>query len=240
MDLWQNILETHPLAVVVRERFGGRLSACAHEPNGCACVLEAASCVRGVNWCDDPEAVGLPDMRPINDAFRDDETRTRCMLPVAIALWDWPQWSDDRRVAWVRAVVLRTVREILPIALRACGFEQSAAACERAEDLADVAKAVADAVNRANAATAADRAAAAKAVAIAADAVNRAAKAAADAVNRANAATKAVADAADWAAAAAANWESDREGDVYAAKAAADRAADQILKAACRIWVEEA
>ncbi|MEK9735751.1 MAG: hypothetical protein VW239_00345, partial [Candidatus Nanopelagicales bacterium] len=107
-----------------------------HEENGQACLLEAVSVVRGVAWTDDPATLNFPDLRNLNDAYdKYDAQRTAALVPLGEALIDLPDWSEERRSAWAKAITLRAAREILPIALRAVGLEENARACEEAETL---------------------------------------------------------------------------------------------------------
>ena len=76
------------------------------------CALEFDSVVRGRPFSDVP--LTLPDLRPINDAFGDDNAaRTAALLPVMAALWEWSAWSEARRRAWACLIVIDTVREIV-------------------------------------------------------------------------------------------------------------------------------
>jgi hypothetical protein len=124
---------------VLQERFGGRLSAGCHRPDdGVACALEAAAVARGLPWTDNPSAVGLPDLRPLNDGpWSSDTARTEALVSVAEALWDWAEWTKAQRRAWCETVALRTVRELLPDLLRAFGLPEHAAACAAAGTLPD-------------------------------------------------------------------------------------------------------
>jgi hypothetical protein len=103
----------------------------------CVAALEAATVARcgKKRWSASPSLAGLPDLRPLNDAFRDDAARTEHLVPVVLALWDWAEWPAGRRVDWARGVALRTIRQVLPIVLRARGLVADAEACERAETL---------------------------------------------------------------------------------------------------------
>lgn len=122
---------THPYELIVAERFGGLLSHGEHDPDGAACALEAASIARGRPWSDDPDDVELPDLRPLNDGpWTSDEARTEAMVPLVVALWDWPTWAGDRHQAWLSRVASRTTREVLPIVLRAVGLDAEAERCE--------------------------------------------------------------------------------------------------------------
>lgn len=87
--------------------------------------------------------LGLPDIRRIGDAYLDDASRTAALLLWLDALDGWAEWPEARRVDWVNIVALRTIREILPIALDAVGLPNHAKACRKAADL-DSARAAAD------------------------------------------------------------------------------------------------
>jgi hypothetical protein len=127
--------------VTLREviaRHGDVLDRGKHDPSdgGPCCILEAVSECRGLEWTDDPEAVGWPDVRHLNDAYRDPERRTVAMLRLADAgLGDWGAWPEERRAAYVQRVVLRIIRDLLPATLRGAGLEDAAAKCEAAGDL---------------------------------------------------------------------------------------------------------
>ena len=124
--------------LAVLEQHGGALAMGAHTPSDrCrVCVLELASLVRLDEMTDNPNAVGLPDIRKINDAYCDGRRRTDALIPWLVALEGWAEWPKADRVAWAQRVTLRTVREVLPIALRAEKLDEHAQACEAAEDLA--------------------------------------------------------------------------------------------------------
>lgn len=129
------------LREIVADRFRGRLKNGEHSENGSACIMEASSVARGIDWTDDPVSIGLPDLRPLNDAhWPSEEARARELITVAEALWDWAEWPADRRAAYAERVVLRTVREILPIALEAVGLPSRS--CRTAETLDEALEAV--------------------------------------------------------------------------------------------------
>ena len=71
-------------------------------------------------------------MEPILDAYLDAPRRAAATEPVAVALSDWSAWPEARRIAWAQAVALRTIREVLPDALRAAGLPRQAAVCAAA------------------------------------------------------------------------------------------------------------
>lgn len=126
--------------------FGGVLRRGAHEPGSCAvCAEELRSVATGEEWTDHPagcEIVG-EFVRTLNDGvWSSDEARTEHCLPLALL--------DDASAApeWRDRFALRTIREVLPIALRTIGLDNHAAACESASDLA----AARDAASRARAA----------------------------------------------------------------------------------------
>jgi hypothetical protein len=152
-------MKKHIYLKTLEEKCGGVLLDGKHEEDGEACVLEVASVARGVPWTDDPERVGLPDLRALNDAgWSSDVVRTEHLAPVVVALWDWPDWSEERRVAFSTKLAELTIRRVLPLALRAVGLEDEAARCE-AEGSAAVARAAAGAAEAAEAAWAARAAA---------------------------------------------------------------------------------
>ena len=222
----------HVYETTVADRFGGVLKAGKHCEDGEACALEAAAIARGCNWTDDPARVGLPDLRRINDSrWASDGERTEHIVPVIVALWDWPRWTTARRIAWAKEVALRTIREVLPIVLELRGFNDEAAACRAATDLV-LARAAASAAMQKTAADAAAAAAADAAAAYAAYAAADAAAAAADAYAYDGDAYAADAYADAYAAAAA-------YAAAYAAAAdAADAARTRVLRE-CAALVRE-
>jgi hypothetical protein len=117
----------HVYIRTLRERFGGVLSAGSHIPsNDLACCESIA---RGREKSGDP--VTLPDIRPLNDAYPNDASRTAAMSRLVIALWDWPEWSGARCARYLATVTKETIRRIIPIALRARGLDAEAERCER-------------------------------------------------------------------------------------------------------------
>jgi hypothetical protein len=109
---------THPLIEVVEGRFGGKLTKGAHVENGAACFHEAVNVARGKPWSDDPH--GMPSLIGLNDApWSSDDVRTKHMLPVGVALWDWADWAPERRVRFARYAAEHTIRTVLPMSLRA-------------------------------------------------------------------------------------------------------------------------
>jgi hypothetical protein len=138
-----NAQSNHPLVATVRDRFGGLLASGAHRPDDdSACLLEAASVARGVEWTDG-NASGLPDIRPLNDSsfWRDDQHRTEAMLAIGVAWWGWPDWSEAKRRRVVRRLVIRTVRDVLPLALTA--YPEEADRCRRVRTLSQARRAAA-------------------------------------------------------------------------------------------------
>lgn len=117
------------------EQFGGVVAKGKHqkrhEKGGKACVLEAYSQMNGMEWTDDPVYLGTPDIRPLNDAeWPSAAARTEAMIPLLAAVSGWKTWDTVDRVSWSRRVAERTIREVLPIALRAVGLEDAAVLCE--------------------------------------------------------------------------------------------------------------
>ena len=179
------------------------------------CALEFVSVLHDEPLNDKPGH--LPDLRSLNDGlWKSDISRTESLLPVIAALWDWNNWSLNRKDKWAETVVVQTVNRIisrLPELSRSIITQcenattlEMAARAARAADAADAAvdSAADEAVDTANAAYSAANAA----------------RAAANAANAANAAYAAYAANAARAAA-------------YAARAAADAAAYAAYAAAC-------
>ena len=76
------------------------------------CFHEFARAVRGRPHSDIPD--DLPDLRSLNDAaWASDVERTRHMLPVLAAYWDWANWSRDKQQAIVVQVCILTVQRII-------------------------------------------------------------------------------------------------------------------------------
>lgn len=130
-------MNTQTLRDIVQDRFGGVVTEGPHEPGGAANILEARSVWLGIRWTDDPRKVGMPDIRPLNDAnWPDDEIRTRWMLDLHDALNDWAKWGRERQRRFAQALALRTTRELLPPTLRAV-LPHGADACGQAETLGE-------------------------------------------------------------------------------------------------------
>ena len=137
-------LESETFTDFVVRRFGGRFYPGAHTPDGKACALEAYSQFLGHAWTDDPDTLRVPDVRRFNDgllATSDDstgDTARLCALVEALV----PVWTDPRRrTAWVQAMTLRTIRELLPVALRANGLPRKADRCAAASTLPEAKRA---------------------------------------------------------------------------------------------------
>jgi hypothetical protein len=230
----------------------GGLSPGRHSPGPRCCLLEAVSVAAGVAWTDDPYLLDEPDVQRLNDArWSSEEAMTSGCMRLAPLLVAWPAWSPERRIGWARAVALRTVREILPIALRAIGVDGTA--CVEACD-PDVAVAAAE-----RAAAIAWQYAARAYKAPAEEACRAAAEAAINAAGAIEIARYArpeeslmrlvgYTDTAAHAAVSAAHAASDmvytrehgRVGDFHSTVLAGCAAADRVLDLACRIWAEEA
>ena len=105
-------------AAFVQERFGGKLYAGAHDPNGHACLHEALNVYQGKRWSDD--TTGTLDLRSLNDAkWSSDEVRTANMLPLGPLVLAWPSWTAKRRQTFAKTVALETIRRTIPPTLRA-------------------------------------------------------------------------------------------------------------------------
>ena len=220
----QTALDTHDKGLLKRG---------AHKPDDREfCALEFVSILHNEPLNDNPGH--LPDIRPINDGlWYSDKARTDAMLPLIVALWEWEQWSDKRKMKWAKIVAIKTVNVIISelpnlpkdISKKCKESNTLSEAANAARAAADAARAAANAANAA--------ANAANAAANAANAAANAANAAANAPYSANAAD--AARAAANAARAAAN----------AARAAADAAyaaanTNIVLVSACQIWIDAA
>lgn len=159
------------------------------------CALEFDSLVRGRLFSDN--AITLPDLRPLNDAFgEDDSVRTRELLPVMAALWDWVDWSPARRHAWVNQIMIGTVQQIIS-KLPNIGAEV-AQLCRTAQTVEEVVHSAALAVAAASATWSARSAAsAARSAALAASAAESAASAAAWSARSARSAASAASEASE-------------------------------------------
>ena len=193
----------------------GVLRKGSHKPGGKFCALEFESQVRGRKWSDQP--ITLPDIRALNDGFGSDNVaRTKALLPVMVALWDWQNWSRTRKRRWINQVVMETVKQII---------SKVPKLPEVVREKCRKVKTVSDAATAANAAAGA-------ATAGAADAAGAAAAGAADA---ARAAAAGAADAARAASAAAA-----AAFAAAAARAAVRATRNTVLQIACQIWINAA
>lgn len=101
----------HPIVDTLNQLTGGRISSGHHSENsGKACILDCISKARGVAWTDSPRVLDMPDIRPLNDAYKSDDTRSIDMVRLGVALWDYPSWPVSRRVAFVKALADQTVK----------------------------------------------------------------------------------------------------------------------------------
>jgi hypothetical protein len=166
--------ENHPFLVRLN---GFKILSGTHSVENEFCLLECASEARGRKKTDDPSVAGLPDFRSWNDAYTDDESRTRDAAMVAVACWTWPDVTREKRQVFSVKLAELVIRQILPISLRSIGLNAEAERCEKegTEDAARAAAYAADAADAADAAYAADAAANAANAARAADAANAAA-----------------------------------------------------------------
>ncbi len=159
---------------LLKRRFGGVLKSGRHSQDGEVCVREFRSFALGLPWSDHPDgASASPTDRicqELNDApWSSDQVRAEACLPLALL-------SEETAAAgWTARLALRTIQEIVPLALRTAAgakgmpaeskaeLERHAVACAEMTDLkaASVAAGVAsDAAWAARAAAGADSAAA--------------------------------------------------------------------------------
>ncbi len=112
----------------INKQFNGVLSAGKHKRrSGQACAIEAYSVARGFKWTDDAAKLKMPDIRRLNDApWPSAVARTEAMVPLVEALWDWAEWAPQEQYEYMVRVLDRTIRQVVPIALRAKGFEEAA------------------------------------------------------------------------------------------------------------------
>jgi hypothetical protein len=226
----------HILERVIADEFGGKITSGQHKPGPAACILEAAHFAMGDKWSD--SADHWPDIRPLNDGpWSSDEQRTKHLLPVMVAFWDWDDWPTARQRAVITQINLDTVRQIvanLPDLPHTVRDQCRNATLQTMKNAAETVAEAAWAAWAAAATATAEAAAAVKAVK-AATAAWAAAAAAAEA---------AAAKAAAWAAAEAATAEAEAAWAAAEAATAEAEAAtpngDQVLILACRIWLEAA
>jgi hypothetical protein len=144
----RSVITTEQLQRFVQERFGGVLRSGSHTPNSHACALEAYSQAVGHDWTDDPAALHMPDLRPLNDAqWSGDAARTAAMIPLVAAYSGWATWTRTRRQAVMTRVVILTIQRIVS-ALPGLSPEV-ATACRAAKTLSAAAAAAAAAAGAA-------------------------------------------------------------------------------------------
>ena len=126
-------------------RHGGVLKSGVQSPeDGQCCVLEARSLCLGMEMTDDPSLVGMPDIRPLNDAgWSSDEKRTEAMIRLCVAYADWSRWTYAQRSRVMSRVAIQTVRRIIGELLVLP--EKVREKCRKAEDLDAAAGAAGDA-----------------------------------------------------------------------------------------------
>lgn len=95
---------------------GGVLTTGCHDASadGPCCIMEARAVCLGLEWTDEPSVVGMPDIRPLNDArWSSDTARTEWMLKLADAYTNWATWSRERQQAVISRVVIGTVQHVI-------------------------------------------------------------------------------------------------------------------------------
>jgi hypothetical protein len=226
------------LREILNSRFGGVLMAGAHDQEeGRCCGLELLSVYQGVPWMDDPRALGVADIRPLDDGpWSSDALRTEAMLPMLAVL--------RAPGPWLQEVIIRTVREIIS---ELPGLSDRPRLQARAvQNIHEAQAAAAEAESEAEAASAADAASAAAQARSAASAWRtwRAWE-----EEDAGAGVPPISDG--WKAWALAAWSEAAyfATAAHAASAATEAAwawagtahssADKVLSHACRIWTEE-
>lgn len=172
------------LRTLIVDRFHGQLIRGCGNGRDTGCILEAASICQGLpEVTDDPETLGRPDYRPLNDApWLTGEQRAEHMIRLHTAFEPWAGWTDEQRRACVSHIAIETVRQIvsalpgLPDAIRTrCRVVGTTA---EAAEAAEAARAAAEAVRAVEVAEAAEAAAWAAEAASAARAAAEAAEAA--------------------------------------------------------------
>src|SRR5690606_6015529 len=106
-------ISTSDIRKTIEDRFGGVVTFGAHAKDGCsACILEALSVCKGIEWTDSPKILGVPDIRPINDApWSSDAIRTEHMLRLLEAVLPWERWSTKQRQVFAEQLAILTVQE---------------------------------------------------------------------------------------------------------------------------------
>lgn len=109
---------------------------------GETCLEGAISLAMGYPHGDTPSCVAVADRTlaiALNDMFQCTPVeRAKLLLPIGLAQLGT---AGEDRSAWVRALVLGTIRRVLPALLEAYGLDEHARACRDARDLEEGAKA---------------------------------------------------------------------------------------------------
>ena len=104
-------------------------------------ISRAADEIEGLHWLVEAE-------------WSDEGVKRRALSSVASALQGWSSWSAARRLRWAELLIEETIRQILPITLRADqsrrDFEGVATMCER-EGTAEAADRAVERILKANA-----------------------------------------------------------------------------------------
>ena len=100
-------------AEFIERRFGGVLKHGPHEPNGQCCYIEGRAAYLGLKWTDDPSATGDYDFRGLNDAFPDDESRTRNMIRLDASCAGARNWLPEHQVKFAEFVVISLAQRII-------------------------------------------------------------------------------------------------------------------------------
>lgn len=133
---------------VLRVYDKGVLSNGSHQcQDGEFCALEAISMARGIiqenknapttklkkvkledleqYFSDDPDYVGYPDLRNLNDAYewKDDADRTKKLVPLLAALSNYENWGAKRFKSFKSKLLIFVVQNILPDVVGKDGLE---------------------------------------------------------------------------------------------------------------------
>lgn len=132
--------------VRLRELFDRGLTGGLGDEHGQVCIEAAVALACGYGLMDAPPCVHPADRDwavTINDApWSSSAARADALWPIALAQIGT---ADRVRAEWVKAVVLGTVRRVVPIVLRALDLETHALVCENAADLQAAARAASNA-----------------------------------------------------------------------------------------------
>lgn len=93
----------------VKKTFGLLSYGAHHTDHSCACILEAVSQYKGLEWTDAPFKLDFPDLRDFNDAdWPSDEERTEAMFLLYDRLHDWCEWTEEKQLEYCDQVAAKS------------------------------------------------------------------------------------------------------------------------------------